>query len=41
MHAKNAKHANALVEKLQKMTPDKNAPMAVFLSSDAAAGISG
>jgi NAD(P)-dependent dehydrogenase (short-subunit alcohol dehydrogenase family) len=31
----------AAVEKLQKMTPDKNAPMAVFLSSDAAAGISG
>lgn len=31
----------AAVEKLQKMTPDKNAPLAVFLSSDAAAGISG
>ncbi|HET6605914.1 MAG TPA: SDR family NAD(P)-dependent oxidoreductase [Rhodopila sp.] len=31
----------AAVEKLQKMTPDKNAPMAVFLSSDAAAGVSG
>jgi NAD(P)-dependent dehydrogenase (short-subunit alcohol dehydrogenase family) len=31
----------AAVEKLQKMTPDKNAPLAVFLCSDAAAGISG
>jgi NAD(P)-dependent dehydrogenase (short-subunit alcohol dehydrogenase family) len=31
----------AAVEKLQKMTPDKNAPMAVFLSSDAASGVSG
>ena len=29
------------VEKLQKMTPDKNAPLAVFLSSDAARGVSG
>jgi NAD(P)-dependent dehydrogenase (short-subunit alcohol dehydrogenase family) len=31
----------AAVEKLQKMTPDKNAPLAVFLSSDASAGVSG
>ncbi len=31
----------AAVEKLQRMTPDKNAPLAVFLCSDAAAGISG
>jgi NAD(P)-dependent dehydrogenase (short-subunit alcohol dehydrogenase family) len=29
------------VEKLQQMTPEKNAPLAVFLASDAAAGISG
>jgi short-subunit dehydrogenase len=31
----------AAVEKLKLMTPDKNAPLAVFLSSDKAAGISG
>jgi NAD(P)-dependent dehydrogenase (short-subunit alcohol dehydrogenase family) len=31
----------AEAEKLKKMTPDKNAPLAVFLSSDAAKGISG
>ena len=31
----------ARVAKLQQMTPDKNAPMAVFLASDAAAGITG
>jgi NAD(P)-dependent dehydrogenase (short-subunit alcohol dehydrogenase family) len=31
----------ALVAKLQRATPDKNAPLAVFLGSDAAAGISG
>src|SRR5471030_45993 len=31
----------AAVEKLQKMTPDKNAPLAVFLSSDAAKGVTG
>jgi NAD(P)-dependent dehydrogenase (short-subunit alcohol dehydrogenase family) len=31
----------AAVEKLQRMTPDKNAPLAVFLASDAAAGITG
>lgn len=31
----------AEVAKLQKMTPDKNAPMAVFLSSDAAKGVTG
>ena len=31
----------ARVAKLQKMTPDKNAPMAVYLASDAASGITG
>jgi NAD(P)-dependent dehydrogenase (short-subunit alcohol dehydrogenase family) len=31
----------ARVAKLQQMTPDKNAPMAVFLASDAAKGVSG
>jgi hypothetical protein len=31
----------AAVEKLQKMTPDKNAPLAVFLSSDAAKDVTG
>jgi NAD(P)-dependent dehydrogenase (short-subunit alcohol dehydrogenase family) len=31
----------AAVEKLQRMTPDKNAPLAVFLASDAAKGITG
>jgi NAD(P)-dependent dehydrogenase (short-subunit alcohol dehydrogenase family) len=31
----------ARVENLKKMTPDKNAPLAVFLGSDAAASISG
>ncbi len=31
----------AAVEKAQKMTPDKNAPLAVFLCSDAAKGVSG
>src|SRR6202046_1085174 len=31
----------ARLAKIQAMTPDKNAPMAVFLSSDKAAGISG
>jgi NAD(P)-dependent dehydrogenase (short-subunit alcohol dehydrogenase family) len=31
----------AAVEKLQRMTPDKNAPLAVYLSSDAAKGVSG
>ncbi len=31
----------ARVAKLQQMTPDKNAPMAVFLASDAARGITG
>ena len=30
-----------MVEKLKRMTPDKNAPLAVFLSSDAAKGITG
>ena len=31
----------AEVDKLRKMTPDKNAPLAVFLSSDAANGVTG
>ena len=31
----------ARVAKIQQMTPDKNAPMAVYLSSDAAKGVSG
>lgn len=31
----------ATVEKLQRMTPDKNAPLAVFLASDAAKGVTG
>jgi NAD(P)-dependent dehydrogenase (short-subunit alcohol dehydrogenase family) len=31
----------AAVEKLQRMTPDKNAPLAVYLCSDAAKGITG
>ncbi len=31
----------ARVAKLQQMTPDKNAPLAVYLASDAAAGVSG
>ncbi len=31
----------ARVAKIQQMTPDKNAPMAVFLASDAARGVSG
>ncbi len=30
-----------MVEKLQKMTPDKNAPLAVYLSSDAARDVTG
>jgi NAD(P)-dependent dehydrogenase (short-subunit alcohol dehydrogenase family) len=30
-----------IVEKLQRMTPDKNAPLAVFLASDAAKGVTG
>jgi NAD(P)-dependent dehydrogenase (short-subunit alcohol dehydrogenase family) len=30
-----------MLEKLQRMTPDKNAPLAVFLASDAARGITG
>jgi len=30
-----------MVAKLQRMTPDKNAPLAVFLASDAAKGITG
>ena len=31
----------ARVAKIQQMTPNKNAPMAVFLTSDRAAGVSG
>ena len=31
----------AAVEKLQRMTPDKNAPLAVYLCSDAAKGVTG
>jgi hypothetical protein len=31
----------ARVAKIQQMTPDKNAPMAVYLLSDAAKGVSG
>jgi NAD(P)-dependent dehydrogenase (short-subunit alcohol dehydrogenase family) len=31
----------AAVEKVQRMTPDKNAPLAVYLSSDAAKGVTG
>ncbi len=31
----------ARVAKIQQMTPDKNAPMAVFLSSDASKGVTG
>ena len=31
----------ARVAKLEQMTPDKNAPLAVFLASDAAAGVTG
>ena len=31
----------ARVEKIKQMTPDKNAPMAVFLSSDAAKDVTG
>ena len=31
----------ARVAKLRQMTPDKNAPLAVFLASEAAAGVSG
>ena len=31
----------AAVEKVQRMTPDKNAPLAVYLSSDAAKDVSG
>ena len=31
----------ARVEKIKQMTPDKNAPMAVYLASEAAAGVTG
>jgi len=37
----NTPEQKAAVEKVQKMTPDKNAPLAVFLCSDAAKGITG
>jgi NAD(P)-dependent dehydrogenase (short-subunit alcohol dehydrogenase family) len=37
----NTPEQKAAVEKLQRMTPDKNAPLAVYLSSDAAAGVTG
>ena len=30
-----------MVEKLQRMTPDKNAPLAVYLASDAAKDVTG
>ena len=37
----NTPEQKARLEKIQQMTPDKNAPMAVFLSSDAAKDVSG
>ncbi len=37
----NTPEQKAAVEKVQRMTPDKNAPLAVFLSSDAAKNVSG
>jgi NAD(P)-dependent dehydrogenase (short-subunit alcohol dehydrogenase family) len=37
----NTPEQQARLAKIQKMTPDKNAPMAVFLSSDAAKDVSG
>jgi NAD(P)-dependent dehydrogenase (short-subunit alcohol dehydrogenase family) len=37
----NTPEQKAAVEKVQRMTPDKNAPLAVFLCSDAAKGITG
>ncbi len=37
----NTPEQKAAVEKLQQMTPDKNAPLAVFLASDAAKDVSG
>jgi len=37
----NTPEQKAAVEKLQKMTPDKNAPLAVYLCSDAAKGVTG
>ena len=37
----NTPEQQAAVAKVQKMTPDKNAPLAVFLSSDAAKNVSG
>lgn len=37
----NTPEQKARLEKIQQMTPDKNAPMAVFLTSDRAAGVSG
>ena len=37
----NTPEQQAAMAKVQKMTPDKNAPLAVFLSSDAAKNVSG
>ncbi len=37
----NTPEQQAAVAKVQRMTPDKNAPLAVFLSSDAAKNVSG
>ena len=37
----NTPEQKARMEKIQQMTPDKNAPLAVFLSSDAAKNVSG
>lgn len=37
----NTPEQKAAVEKVQKMTPDKNAPLAVYLSSDAAKHVTG
>ncbi len=37
----NSPEQAAAVEKLKQMTPDKNAPLAVYLCSDAASGVSG
>jgi NAD(P)-dependent dehydrogenase (short-subunit alcohol dehydrogenase family) len=37
----NTPEQKARLEKIQQMTPDKNAPMAVYLTSDRAAGVSG
>jgi hypothetical protein len=37
----NTPEQQARVKKIQQMTPDKNAPLAVFLASDAAADVTG